>query len=778
VPGGERFAGRRVDQILPAAGGLLVSVRGEGLFLLRGGASAPFAPAASRWAAEHRIFQGCVLPDGRWVLGSILGGALLLRPDGSMDQVIDTSAGLPDDFVSGLAVDREGALWLALNSGLAQVEVASPLSVLDLRSGLKGSVYAVTRHRGALWVATAAGLFTNAAGAEGPVQMRPVPGVPTAWSLLSVGEDLLVGTVYGVYEVHGVAAPVARPVTGMRPITSYALARSAADPERVWVGTDTGLTALRRQGSEWRFEGKVDEMPFEIRNVVEGAGGIVWCGTARDGAARIEVPPGWPAAAPTRVRRIGKAAMVFLFRTGGRILATREGRVLRLDEARGELTEDPDLARLGGSRRMYVLAEDAEGNLWMNTRPPTVARRRAGPVSLVEVTARSIEVILAEPDGVVWLGSENGLYRYAGNLRRPAPPLAAPELARVRLDGRDLPFRVGTSSGPLELPPEVRRLRIDLAPLSFRPGLRYQTRLDPVDAGWGAPAAEPFTELTRLPAGSYTLRMRTVGPSREVGLETAWSFRVPPRWYATGWATALWAVALLAGMSGYTRLRSRTLSRRAAHLEARVAKQTEELRRTLGELQRAHDELEVANEQLEELSLKDALTGVANRRHLQQVLEDEWTRSRRSRRPVGFALLDLDHFKLLNDTRGHREGDLCLVTVARFLAGAVRRPADLVARYGGEEFAVLLPDTDLDGAMELAEHLRQGIEALALPHLAAPTGRITASIGVAAIVPAAGQRLEVLVEAADLALYRAKTGGRNRVCAGDALLEGAAAVPG
>jgi len=253
---------------------------------------------------------------------------------------------------------------------------------------------------------------------------------------------------------------------------------------------------------------------------------------------------------------------------------------------------------------------------------------------------------------------------------------------------------------------------------------------------------------------------------------------VPPRWYATGWATALWAVALLAGMSGYTRLRSRTLSRRAAHLEARVAKQTEELRRTLGELQRAHDELEVANEQLEELSLKDALTGVANRRHLQQVLEDEWTRSRRSRRPVGFALLDLDHFKLLNDTRGHREGDLCLYTVARFLAGAVRRPADLVARYGGEEFAVLLPDTDLDGAMELAEHLRQGIETLALPHLAAPTGRITASIGVAAIVPAAGQRLEVLVEAADLALYRAKTGGRNRVCAGDALLEGAAAVPG
>ena len=285
-----------------------------------------------------------------------------------------------------------------------------------------------------------------------------------------------------------------------------------------------------------------------------------------------------------------------------------------------------------------------------------------------------------------------------------------------------------------------------------------------MDAGWGDPRAEPFAELTRLPAGSYTFRVRTFGPNGETGPETAWSFRVLAPWYQTPWALLLWAALALAGVRGYAWLRHRTLSRRAAELETRVAEQTRELRRTLDDLQRAHDELEVANEKLEELSLKDALTGVANRRRLQLALEDEWSRSRRRGSSLAFALIDLDHFKLLNDTRGHREGDRCLQAVARFLAGSLGRHSDLVARYGGEEFAILLPDTGLEGALQVAEQLRQGIEGLALPHLASPSGRLTASVGVAWVVPASDLRQEDLVEAADLALYQAKTEGRNRVC--------------
>lgn len=769
VPGGEVFAGRRVDQVLPAAGGLLVSVRGEGLFLLRGGQAEPFAPEASRWAVDNKIIDGLRLPDGRWVLGSLLGGILLLGPDGAVDQVADTSVGLPDDMVAGLAVDREGSLWVALNNGLARVEVASPLSLVDGRSGLKGSVYAIARHRGALWVATSAGLFTSmgAGGGSGLMRLRAVPGIPpSAWSLLSAGDDLLVGTAYGISIADA---------TGSRALpwswsTVYTLTLSAAVPDRVWVGFEGGLAALRRHGREWRLEGRVDGVTSEVRSIVE-SGGVLWCGTVLDGLLRVEVPSGWPAATATvrRVQPPRETTAVQVFRIGGRILASLDDRVMVLDESRGELADDPGLQAIEGANDAAYFAEDAEGNIWMNTRPPLVALHQgdrpgtgwaAQPIPLVKITARAVETIFPEPDGVVWLGGENGLFRYQGSLRRNGPPLPAARLARVSLGGKALPY---LAPEEMEIA-NVRRLRIEFAPLSFRAGLRYQTRLDPVDADWGAPAAEPFAELTRLPAGRYTFRARTVGPNREVGPETAWSFAVPPPWYSSPWAFALWTVLALAALVGYAGLRSRTLSRRAAHLETRIADQTRELRKALDDLQLAHDELEVANERLEELSRKDALTDVANRRHLQEVLEDEWTRARRTRHPIALILLDLDHFKLLNDTRGHREGDRCLQAVSRFLAGAVRRPGDLVARYGGEELAILLPDTDLDGVLELAEHLRRGIEALALPHPATPLGHLTASLGVASMIPS-GQRLEDLIEQADRALYQAKTAGRNRVSA-------------
>jgi diguanylate cyclase (GGDEF)-like protein len=373
--------------------------------------------------------------------------------------------------------------------------------------------------------------------------------------------------------------------------------------------------------------------------------------------------------------------------------------------------------------------------------------------TVVAVGPRDVQTLVAEPDGVVWLGSDKGLYRHAGSFRGEPPAPPAPLLARVTVDGDRLLFGGAPTALPpaVELPPDLRRLRIEFAPVSFVAGLAFRTRLDPIDPDWGPPGREPATELARLPPGSYTFRVRTVAASGAEGPETAWSFRVRPPWYGTPWALAAGLLLGLGGVRGYARLRSRALRQRAARLEAQVAAQTEELRR--------------ANARLEELSMNDELTGVANRRRFDQALADEWSRARRHRLPIALALLDLDHFKRLNDSRGHREGDLCLQAVARHLDAAVRRTGDLVARWGGEEFALLLPGTDLAGAIAVAEELRAGIEALALPHEAAPAGRVTASVGVAAAVPTPEEGPEGLVEAADRALYRAKDEGRNRVVA-------------
>ncbi|HYN21002.1 MAG TPA: diguanylate cyclase [Thermoanaerobaculia bacterium] len=769
VAGGDVFRGRRIDQILPADRGLLISVREEGLFLFQDALARPFAPEASRWTTENRVLQGCRLADGRWVLGSLLGGILLLRPDGTVDQVIGSEEGLPDDFVTGIAVDREGSLWLSLNNGLARVEVRSPASVVDARSGLKGTVYAVVRHRGELWAGTSAGLFRAGTG-EQTLRMRAVPGLPVGvWSFLSADEDLLAGTAFGIYLLrHGEP----RLVEGTDPHTAYTLVASRADPGRVWAGTEDGLFSLRRAGSSWRHEGFVKGVPRGVRQIVE-SGGVLWCGTQIDGIVKVEMANGRSASEGPVVVRVPNSDDARPFRIGGKILVVQGDRLLCLNETRGTLVADPALAHLAIRGESDTLVEDAEGNLWCNTRPVSVAV--AGGAgwrdvrTLVELPARTVVSMLAEPEGPVWLATDKGLFRYAGSFRAGGQPLPPPRLARIAVGGGDVLFggAPGIVPGFPELPSDLRRLRIELGPLSYRAGLRFQTWLDPVDSAWGDPAAEPFAELTRLPSGSYTFHARTAGPNGETGPETVWAFRVLPPWYRTPWALALAVGLAVAVLRGFGWLRSFTLSRRAALLEARVAAQTQELRHTLGELQRANDELEVANERLEELSLQDALTGLANRRRLQQVLEDEWARAQRSGSSVAFALLDLDHFKLLNDTRGHREGDRALQVIARYLADSLRRTSDLVARYGGEELAILLPDTDLRGALKVSEQVREGIEKLAIPHLAAPSGRITASVGVAVMAPEPGRRLEELVEAADLALYRAKRQGRNRVCAAE-----------
>jgi diguanylate cyclase (GGDEF)-like protein/PAS domain S-box-containing protein len=203
-----------------------------------------------------------------------------------------------------------------------------------------------------------------------------------------------------------------------------------------------------------------------------------------------------------------------------------------------------------------------------------------------------------------------------------------------------------------------------------------------------------------------------------------------------------------------------------------VASGTLNIIRDITERKRAERELQAAYRAVEALAVVDALTGIANRRRLDQCLTAEWRRGLRERKPLSLLLIDADLFKTYNDTYGHVRGDSCLKQIAEAAQDVVARPGDLVARYGGEEFAILLPDTDRDGAMLIADEICEALWRRRLPHSCNPTGFVTISIGCATIVPGLGQHVGTLVEAADRALYGAKQGGRNRVC-GEASIGGA-----
>ncbi|MBD2448202.1 PleD family two-component system response regulator [Nostoc sp. FACHB-152] len=173
--------------------------------------------------------------------------------------------------------------------------------------------------------------------------------------------------------------------------------------------------------------------------------------------------------------------------------------------------------------------------------------------------------------------------------------------------------------------------------------------------------------------------------------------------------------------------------------------------------------LELANEELQRLITIDALTQVASRGRFEEYLTQEWQRMAREQLPLSLILCDVDYFKSYNDTYGHRAGDRCLKKVAQAIKNTAKRPADLVARYGGEEFAVILPKTEIPGALLLADQICSAVRRLAIPHSNSQvSGYVTISAGVATDIPQPGSDFQEIIAAADRALYQAKIAGRDR----------------
>lgn len=190
-------------------------------------------------------------------------------------------------------------------------------------------------------------------------------------------------------------------------------------------------------------------------------------------------------------------------------------------------------------------------------------------------------------------------------------------------------------------------------------------------------------------------------------------------------------------------------------LEERVQERTLELNITL-------QELEEANRELEKKNTLDELTGLFNRRFYDQKIVAEYRRSRRNLTPLSLVIIDIDHFKMVNDNYGHLAGDHCLVWLSRYIKQSLKRSADKAFRYGGEEFCLILPDTDEQGAMALAEALRKDIENQTCLHndIKIP---LTISSGICTYVQQDGLEPEQLFTNADKALYKAKENGRNQI---------------
>ncbi len=778
-----RFRGEHVEAVVPMADGTrLVVVRGKGLFLLEGGESRPVG--APRGLDEKEVEAGALLPDGRVALATRRGGVVVLGPGFDVDESAGTAQGLPGDDARTLHVARDGALWVGLDAGLSRVELASPVSVYDRRTGLSGTVLSVARHRGRVFVASTAGLFELGTAAPAGSEGRPgarfsrVEGVgPGCFATASAGEELLVATRRGLFVVGpGGAAKV----PGTETLAIYAVVPSLRFPGRFWLGLADGLGLVGRERGSWRLVRDEKGVGGPIRFVVEvpGGDGSVWLGSVFRGVLRVRFPEG---GGSPQVTSVGDADEVSIFPGRDGLRAVLAGRgVWRIDPSTPSLAPDPAFAAVARDENLFHAVEDALGNVWLNTAPPSFVLRTDGLLGaerrvVADIPGHDFQALIALDDAV-WLGSEDGLFRYEVAAARPLQPLPAPLVRRV-VAGRGTLLSGGAGSAARDAAPVVPaaagRLRFECAPLTHFVPVVFQFLLDGAEREWSDPGPEPTREYTNLREGSYTLRVRTRDPQGRTSPEALYRFRVLPPWHRAPVALALWAVLGVAAVVGALRFRHRALERRNELLRSRVEERTRELADAVAQLDAARAQLEErnvdlasANEKLTSLSYLDGLTGLSNRRHFDETLQREWSRAARNGSELSVVMVDVDHFKKLNDLLGHPEGDRCLREIAQILSAGAARAGDLAARFGGEEFVVLLPQTAAEGAAHLAEELRQGVEALGLANPGSPFRVVTASFGVASSVPRDGGRPDELLAAADEALYDAKASGRNRVAEG------------
>jgi len=813
----EGLVGSAVYDVMEDAAGTVWICTSKALCKMEGGRITPVALGISEKNWYYTLAQDA---EGTVWVGSMKG---LFALSGGKVRRFGKRDGLCEDHILDLLYDPAGdCLWVGTTKGLnrlakgrfeafSQTDGLSNNSVTALRSDVEGN----------LWIGTLHGLNRFRDGKFYAITSRQgLPSDSVSSVCQSADGSLWVGTDgAGVARLKdGVVTTFGR----KEGLPADVVNTLCPEPDGgVWAGVDVGGIASFKGG---RF------VPFASRDpglqntslicMIRASDGSLWIGAGAwlyrvrgTKLTRFTSKEGLPGRSVNCLLERRDGTLV-VGSDGGGLGFLREGKFTVLTHAQGL-----------GSDMVYALHEDASGALWAGT-AGGLSLISGGKVSTLTVAQGlfddSAYVILEDSQGYLWMSCNKGVYR-----ARRADLQAAAEgrLGRVecwsygRSDGmgtsecngalqpsgwkmKDGRLAFATMKGVAIIDPKVIRINNRPPPVvieevllegrdtarfqhRFPPGkhrlevrysalslvapdkVRFRYRMEGFDADWVDAGNRREAVYTGLPPGAYQFRViacNNDGVWNEKG--ASFPFTQAPRFYQTGLFIVLCVLAGVIVVGGVGALRVGSLKRRQVILERLVEERTVELAQANDSLREQSSALHEANLKLERLSREDGLTGIANRRHFEEVLDMEWRRGTRTATVLSVVMIDIDDFKTYNDTLGHQQGDECLRRVAGALAGILNRAGDLVARYGGDEFVAVLPSVDAGHALALAERLRRSIEDLNMAYETAHGLHhlVTVSVGVATSTPTEGSLAEALLAEADKALYRAKDNGRNRVC--------------
>jgi hypothetical protein len=525
---------------------LLIGTRSDGLFLYDGTALTPFRTGLDSLLKGGQLYRGIGLPDGTFALATISLGMGVIDRQGRQLAIVNRAAGLQSDVVYFVMRDAEGALWLALDSGLARAETPSPLSFLDQTDGLPGGVFAALRHEGRLYLATQTGIryLAPATPSKAGPRVEPVRGatVGQCWALTEMPVEgraipaLLLGCSDGLYEIAGtVATPIKTPTD--LTFRVFAVTASRADPSRVWLGGSPGVTSFRHDHGRWVDEGLAVTVSSQVRSIFENADGSLWVGTETDGIVRVRFAsrpaPNAPLPAAT-MEQFGKTqglpeGGVTVLDVGGVPyfqMGIDAPYIARFDEAAHRFVRDTafDVAGIDpiAGANTAGLVGGPDGRAYLNLgRETVVLQKGAGGAWTADKQTFSRfgsrmppALLFPEKDGTTWLQlPDKRLVRYATSRTAVPPHAFAALIRRVTLSGNRVLFggaSAHTTAAAQKLEPSSNALRFEFAAPDFldESATEYQSMLQGLDDEWSAWTRDARRDYTNLGFGAYRFRVR------------------------------------------------------------------------------------------------------------------------------------------------------------------------------------------------------------------------------------------------------------------------------
>ncbi len=692
-------------------------------------------------------------------------GTLAMACDDGELRLVDTrnhrlhSIPISHTALTGIEVAHDGGVMVTDNESMYYVPWPPRWSIVDAQDGLRGDIHRL-RPWGNRWVALSNnGVYIADGTSTGqkPAFRAAAFAQGDSWDLLGIDGNSALATVNdklavvdSQYQVHPIEGPT---------LDAKQLFRSTRDPSIVYAGGNNGMWILHGQGDSWHLVDQRLHKPDGVNSFVEDGDLRLWIGTDRDGIHCLTLSPDHLHVIDDRAYGINDGirygvigeAELFRWKDGSIIATTRTGQY-RWNGKRFEQDALDGLAELNDPTLTldYVVAPDGEE--WADNGRHLYHRSSGQPWRIETIPGMSrggIESYAFDETGALLLTGASQIYRYDSRLKspdegwKPTVRLHAIEWTGPDAHAAALPLHP-------DKPPELEMgdfsLDFQVSLPEFRterPAL-FSDELFPVEKSFNTWSPNPRTGWSQIAPGEYTYVARALDADGNVSETQPYHFIILAPWYKRPWAYFLWGLLVISAAGAFALAlsdnRTRRLRAQTTQLETMVAERTRELAE--------------ANTRLEQLALMDGLTEVANRRGLDTWLQEVWQRCVEHARSMAIIVIDIDHFKSINDRLGHVGGDELLKKVSQILTECLRGAEYRIGRFGGDEFVAGLPGADVEQAAEIAECMRKRVEA---------SGLATISVGVAARLPRVDEPVVGLLNEADTALYKCKQGGRNRV---------------